>query len=48
MSDPLAHGESIQVGEAEVEHDNVRRCHGSLGDALLAIDHGDDLVAVRM
>ena len=47
LADPLAYGESVDVGQAEVEHDDVRGCQGGLGDPLLAVDGGDDLVAAR-
>ena len=41
----LQHGESVDVGQAEVEYDDVGGCQDGLGDPLLAVDGGDHLVA---
>ena len=48
LADPPAHRQSVDVGQAEVEHDDVGGGQGGLGDPLLAVDGGDDLVAAGL
>ena len=40
LADPPAHGEPVDVGEPEVEHDDVGRGERGLGDPLLAVGRG--------
>ena len=45
FADPDAYGKSVDIGQAEVEHDDVGGGQGGLGDPLFAVGGGDDLVA---
>ena len=41
LADPLGHGQSVEVGQPEVEDDDVRGDQGGLGDPLLAVGRGE-------
>ena len=48
LADPPAHRQAVEVGQAEVEDDDVGGGEGGLGDALLAVGRGDHLVAAGL
>ncbi len=48
LADPLGDDESVHVGQPNVEHHDVGGLDGDLGDAVLAVDRGEHLMATSL